>query len=263
MRDFVFVLKSDPTKKATLRVDIMDDDFKKFTIMWWEGVSNTIFENYIPWKLGAVISMSDVEEWFAEFQPVLQGFEYGKANGVVTLGADEHVLTLTPSITNGTEATVKVWCKNSSDIIFSKTVVLETGETNDIEIIEGYEYDFELVNSGDTWTSAPDSFVCDGDEAVTLAVSVPIDLPVHTLTITPTLVGGTTTSVTLRGTKSNFTTIDTVVELETAVDKEVDIYEEYSYSFVLGDGIAWTSGSALAAIVCDGDETAAVDLTLS
>lgn len=34
MRDFVFVRKDDATKKATLRVDMVEDKVEKLTIMW-------------------------------------------------------------------------------------------------------------------------------------------------------------------------------------------------------------------------------------
>lgn len=50
--------------------------------------------------------------------------------------------------------------------------------------------------------------------------------------------------------------------MEVGVDVDVDIYEGYSYEFALDSDDSWTSGSAPAAIVCDGDETAALAITV-
>ena len=44
MRDFVIVNKEDTTKKATLRVDMVEDKTEKLTIMWCDGVRDTEFE---------------------------------------------------------------------------------------------------------------------------------------------------------------------------------------------------------------------------
>lgn len=63
MRDFVIVNKEDTTKKATLRVDMVEDKTEKLTIMWCDGVRDTEFEKIIPWKCGTVTSMTEIEEW--------------------------------------------------------------------------------------------------------------------------------------------------------------------------------------------------------
>ena len=54
-----------------------------------------------------------------------------------------------------------------------KTVPLTDGVPTTVEIVEGFEYSFELIGA-DTWTvDTPEPFTCDGDEVT--AVSVPID----------------------------------------------------------------------------------------
>lgn len=262
MRDFVFLTKNEPIQKAILRVDIIDDKSENFTIMWMDGIEGTVFEKYFPWKLGDVITEDDVNDLFNQFQPVLMGVKYGE-HTVKTLGVEEHELTITPTITNGDETFIIVSCKNEYDVVMKKTVPLTDGVPSTVEIVEGFEYSFELIGA-DIWTlDAPEPFTCDGDEAVTLAVSVPIDLPVHTLTITPTLTGGSSeTSVMLIGTLADHSSTNTPVNLEDGVDVDVYIYEGYSYEFALDSDDSWTSGSAPAAIVCDGDETAALAITV-
>lgn len=261
MRDFVFLTKNEPIQKAILRVDIVDDKSENFTIMWMDGIEGTVFEKYFPWKLGEVITEDEIEALLIQFQPVLTGVKYGE-DTVKTFGVEEHELTITPTITNGDETFIIVSCKNEYDVVMKKTVPLTDGVPTTVEIVEGFEYSFELIGA-DTWTvDTPEPFTCDGDKAVTLAVSVPIDLPVHTLTITPTLTDATETSVMLIGTLAGHSSTNTPVNLEDGVDVNVDIYEGYSYEFALDSDDSWTSGSAPAAIVCDGDETAALAITV-
>lgn len=260
MRDFVFLTKNEPIQKAILRVDIIDDKSENFTIMWMDGIEGTVFEKYFPWKLGEVITEDEIEALLIQFQPVLTGVKYGE-DTVKTFGVEEHELTITPTITNGDETFIIVSCENEYDVVMKKTVPLTDGVPTTVEIVEGFEYSFELIGA-DTWTvDTPEPFTCDGDEAVTLAVSIPIDLPVHTLTITPTLTNASETSVMLIGTLAGHSSTNTPVNLEDGVDVDVDIYEGYSYEFALDSDDSWTSGSAPAAIVCDGDETAALAIT--
>lgn len=261
MRDFVFLTKNEPIQKAILRVDIIDDKSENFTIMWMDGIEGTVFEKYFPWKLGEVITEDEIEALLIQFQPVLTGVKYGE-DTVKKFGVEEHELTITPTITNGDKTFIIVSCKNEYDVAMKKTVPLTDGVPTTVEIVEGFEYSFELIGA-DIWTvDAPEPFTCDGDEAVTLAVSVPIDLPVHTLTITPTLTNATETSVMLIGTLAGHSSTNTPVNLEDGVDVDVDIYEGYSYEFSLDSDDSWTGGSAPAAIVCDGDETAALAITV-
>lgn len=261
MRDFVFVVKSDEDKKATIRVDIIDDKSENFTIMWIDGIEGTVFEKYFPWKVGEVVTEAEIEALLIQFQPELMGVKYGE-DAVKTLGVEEHELTINPTITNGDKAFITVSCENEYGVVMKKTVPLTSGVPSTVEIVEGFEYSFKLVGM-DAWTlEAPEPFTCDGDEEVTLAVSVPIDLPVHTLTITPTLTDATETSVMLIGTLAGYSSTNTPVTLEDGVDVDVDIYEGYSYEFALDSDDSWTSGSAPTAIVCDGDETAALAITV-
>ena len=261
MRDFVFLTKDEPILKATLRVDIIDDDFEKFTIMWMEGVSGTVFEKYIPWKLGAVITEKQIEERLFQFQPALMGVKYGEET-VKTLGVEEHVLTITPTITNGDEASVIVFCKNEFDIVFQKTIELTNDETSTIEIVEGFEYSFKLVGEEDSWDVESGTFTCDGDEAVSLGIVVPIDLPIHELTITPDVTNGSEASVTINGTKEGYSSIEIIVPLEDGIESVVDIYEGYSYDFVLPEGSSWTGGDAPETIVCDDDKAVTLDISI-
>lgn len=261
MRDFVFLTKNEPIQKAILRVDIIDDKSENFTIMWMDGIEGTVFEKYFPWKLGEVITEDEIEALLIQFQPVLTGVKYGE-DTVKTFGVEEHGLTITPTITNGDETFIIVSCKNEYDVAMKKTVPLTDGVPTTVEIVEGFEYSFELIGA-DTWTvDTPEPFTCDGDEAVTLAVSVPIDLPIHGLTITPDVTNGSEASVTINGTKEGYSSTEIIVPLEDGVESVVGIYEGYSYDFVLPEGSSWTGGSAPAAIVCDGDETAALAITV-
>lgn len=260
MRDFVFLTKNDPVQKATLRVDIIDDKSENFTIMWIDGIEGTVFEKYFPWKLGEVITEDEIEALLIQFQPVLTGVKYGE-DTVKTFGVEEHELTITPTITNGHETFIIVSCKNEYDVAMKKTVPLTYGVPTTVEIVEGFEYSFELIGA-DTWTvDAPEAFTCDGDKAVALDITKTIDLDIHTATITPTLVNGTTANVTMRGVKDGYETIDTPIVLETGVDVTADMYEGYSYTFILAEGDTWTSG-APSAIICDGDETVALEITV-
>lgn len=261
MRDFVFSLKESPNVKATLRTDIIDDSFELFTIMWWEGVENTNFEKIIPWKLGTVLTEKVIKERIKEFQPILSCVKYGE-DAVKILGVEEHELTITPTITNGDEAFVIVVCENEFGHVFKKTVPLIDGETSTVEIVEGFEYSFELSGEGDAWVTEPDAFVCNGDKSVSLGIAIPISLPVHTLTITPDVTNGSEASVTINGTKEGYSSIEIIVPLEDGVESVVDIYEGYSYDFVLPEGSSWTGGDAPETIVCDDDKAVTLDISI-
>lgn len=262
MKDFVFFTKSEPVMKAILRVDTIDKKAETCTIMWMGGFDGTIFERYMPWQLGDVVLEDEIKDLFAKFQPELNGAVFSKNTPAVILGTTEHTLTITPSITNGSAASVIVSCENDLGVGFKKLISLEDGKTATMKLIKGFEYSFKTVGN-DTWTGdEPDSIVCDGNEAVSLQISIPIDLPTHEMTITPTLTDATTTSVKMKGTKAGFTSTEETIALETSVDKVVEIYEGYSYVFEVIGNDTWTGGSAPAAIVCDGDETAALAITV-
>ena len=105
MRDFVIVNKEDTTKKATLRVDMVEDKTEKLTIMWCDGVRDTEFEKIIPWKCGTVTSMTEIEEWATQYQSELDVYMYG-GEQVQVLGAPTHKLTVTATVTNNSKANV-------------------------------------------------------------------------------------------------------------------------------------------------------------
>ena len=107
MRDFVIVNKEDATKKATLRVDMVEDKIEKLTIMWCDGVRDTEFEKIIPWKCGTVTSMTEIEEWAAQYQSEYDVYMYG-GEQVKKLGAETFKLTLTANITGGSTCEVNL-----------------------------------------------------------------------------------------------------------------------------------------------------------
>lgn len=225
-----------------------------------DGIEGTVFEKYFPWKLGEVITEDEIEALLIQFQPVLTGVKYGE-DTVKTLGVEEYELTITPTITNGDETFIIVSCKNEYDVTMKKTVPLKDGATTTVEIVEGFEYSFELIGA-DTWTvDTPEPFTCDGDKAVSLAILIPIDLPVHTLTITPAVTNGSEASVTINGTKEGYSNTEIIVPLEDGVESVVGIYEGYSYDFVLPEGSSWTGGDAPKTIVCDDDKAVTLDIS--
>lgn len=172
MRDFVFVNKEDNTKKATLRVDMVEDKIEKFTIMWCDGVRNTEFEKIIPWKCGSVVSMTEMEEWFGDYQSVLDGYIYG-GEQVKVMGAPTHVLKVTATITNNSKVTATLKGTKEGAMPISDEIELTTGVEKEIQGIEGYSYTWEIP-SPYTWTSgAPAAFVCTEDKTIALAITFP------------------------------------------------------------------------------------------
>jgi len=172
MRDYTFVTKTTPSIKAVMRTDTIDDLTKRFTIMWMEGVKDTWFESIIPWDLGSVVTTDEVETWFESFQSEIDGYIYG-GEQIQVLGVPTHVLTLTPTIVNGTQADfvltgTKTNAETIEDVIHVTTVVAKT-----LQIIEGYSYSFSLPRGSWTSGSAPTPFVCSVDKAVALGITLP------------------------------------------------------------------------------------------
>lgn len=173
MRDFVIVNKEDTTKKATLRVDMVEDKTEKLTIMWCDGVRDTEFEKIIPWKCGTVTSMTEIEEWATQYQSELDVYMYG-GEQVQVLGAPTHKLTVTATVTNNSKANVILKGTKEGALPVSDEIELTSGELKEIQGIEGYSYTWELV-SPYTWTSvAPEAFVCTEDKDIALAISFPV-----------------------------------------------------------------------------------------
>lgn len=172
MRDFVIVNKDDATKKATLRVDMVEDKIEKLTIMWCDGVRDAEFEKIIPWKCGTVTSMTEIEEWAAQYQSEYDVYMYG-GEQVKLLGAPTHTLTVTATVTNNSKANVILKGEKEGALPLSEEIELTSGTPKEIQGIEGYSYTWELV-SPYTWTSgAPAAFVCTEDKDIALAISYP------------------------------------------------------------------------------------------
>lgn len=261
MKDFILKAKKSPFEKAIIRVDAIDDDINDFTVLYMDGVKGSVFEKYITWGIGSVISENEINELVTKIQPIASGFNY-KESEVETLGVEEFKLSITPAITNGTKAKVAILCENAFGSYYREEVELEDGSVTEVEIIKGFKYKFETVGSGDSWTEEPSDFTCSANKNVTLKVTIPAELTKYKMTITPTITDATTASIVMKGTKSDYENIEVNVELEDGVEKEVDIYEGYSYDFELSGNDTWTSGSAPDVIVCDGNETAALGITV-
>jgi len=174
MRDYIFYLKDSPNVKATLRTNMSDDEWGLFTIIWWEGVENTEFAKIIPWKLGTVLSEKDIKEQIKDFQPILVVEKYGEATGIRKMGVTEYVLTITPTITGDTTtADVKIKTKNKYNDEFEKVVTLENGVPKTFAIVDGFTYDFYLVDELNSWTVTPASVICNGNKSVSLSITTP------------------------------------------------------------------------------------------
>lgn len=174
MRDFCIVKKSDKTK-ATLRVDIVSDDFEKFTVMWMEGVKGTEFQNILPWHQGSVISMTEIEEWAKQNSENYSVYEYGSEQ-IILVGAETHEITITPTIAGATKAkvTMKGTFEGMPDI--NDTFEVENSVSKKVKGIDGYNYSFTLVDENASWTSsAPSAFDCDGDKSVELGITISLD----------------------------------------------------------------------------------------
>lgn len=192
MRDFVFSLKESPNVKATLRTDIINDKFELFTIMWREGVQNTKFEKIIPWKLGTVLTEKAIKEHVKDFQPILKVEKYGEADGIRQIGVTEYTLTMTPIITgDATTADVIIRTSNKYGDVFDKKITLEkNGEDKTFAIVEGFTYDFYLVDAENSWTVTPASVVCDGNKQIELKITTPTVVADGKITETSTKIEG-------------------------------------------------------------------------
>lgn len=172
MRDLVFVKKDDATKKATLRVDMVENNFEELTIMWCSGVQGTEFEKIIPWKCGSVTSMTEVKKFCEQYQATYDCLLYG-GSSVVTLGAPLHELTVTATITGADTAKATLKGTKTGAVSTTEEIQFTTAVAKKINGIEGYTYEWEV--SGDvSWTSgsAPEAFVCTADADIALGLTV-------------------------------------------------------------------------------------------
>lgn len=244
--------------QVLVKVDLIDPDAQLFTIMDILGMRGTEFQTIFPWHKGSVLHRQDLVVWFSNYSAAWTGIEYGGAE-VVTLNDPSlaKTLTITPTVTNGTKVTVKIIVKNSSNVIVDeKTVELTSGAAATVPIEIGFKYGFELAE-GDAWTSgsAPDEITCDGDESVSLGITVPNPSEVFAMTLKPTIAGAEKATITVTGTKEGYANDVHTVELA-AADVKIDVFDGYSYAFaIVTEGGSWTSGSAPAAEVIDGADT--------
>lgn len=170
MRDFVFVKRSD-SQKATIRVDMVDNNVEQLTVMWCDGVRGTEFEKILPWKCGSVTSMTDIETWVQNYQAEYDVYMYGGSQ-IKKLGSPTHKLTVTATITG--EGPAKVVLKGTKEgaLSISDEIEFANGVAKEIEGIEGYTYTWE-VSGKVSWTSdAPEAFVCTEDKVISLEITV-------------------------------------------------------------------------------------------
>lgn len=66
MIDFIITKKSDETKKAVIKIDMIDGNIEKCTVMYISGVRGTEFETVLPWRQGSVTSMTEIKQWAQE-----------------------------------------------------------------------------------------------------------------------------------------------------------------------------------------------------
>lgn len=161
--------------QAFVKCDIIDPATQLFTIMEIRGGKGNEFESIFPWHQGSTLFLGELKQWFAKYSAAWTGIEYGGSE-VIQMNDSSlaKTLTITPSITGDTKATVKIKVKNSDEyVVDEKTVELTDSTDSEVDIQIGFKYEFELV-SGESWTSgaAPDAIVCDGDETASLGITV-------------------------------------------------------------------------------------------
>lgn len=94
------------------------------------------------------------------------------------------------------------------------------------------------------------------------AINMFDDSQVKNLVITPTILNKENVNMNINIYNPDGVYLKTdVVELKNGHDKTFEVLLGYSYNFSLSDGATWTSGSAPADIVVDGDETLAAGIT--
>ena len=129
----------------------------------------------------------------------------------------------------------------------------------------GFKYSFELIGEGDTWTagSAPDAVTVDGDESVSIGITVPTPSEKYKMTLSPTITGAEAAKISVTGTKEGYANdVHASVDLA-ATDVQIDVLDGYSYEFaILTENGAWTSGSAPDAVVIN-KANASVDIAIT
>ena len=250
-----------------VKCDLIDPKAEHMTIMEIRGAKGTEFETIFPWAQGSTLFRPQIIAWFGNYAAAWIGKEYGGAE-VVNLNnaADAKTLTITPTITNGNKASVKIICKNSAGLILSEEVVeLTTATEKTVPITVGFKYSFALVGANDVWTSgsAPSDITVDGDESVSIGITVPNPSAKYKMTLSPTITGADSAKISVTGTKSGYANdVHASVDLA-AADVQIDVMDGYSYAFaILTENGAWTSGSAPDAVVID-KANASVDIAIT
>lgn len=253
--------------QVAVKCDLIDPKAEHMTIMEIRGAKGTEFETIFPWHVGSTLFRPQLIAWFGNYAAAWIGKEYGGAE-VVDLNDPDAVktMTITSTITNGNKANLKIVCRNSDNVIVGKQVVeLSNSATTAVSVTIGFKYSFELIGEGDVWTagSAPDAVTVDGDESVSIGITVPNPSEKYKLTLSPTITGAEAAKISVTGTKEGYANdVHASVDLA-ATDVQIDVLDGYSYEFaILTEGGSWTSGSAPDAVVID-KANASVDIAIT
>ena len=161
--------------QVVVKCDLIDPQAEHMTIMEIRGAKGTEFESIFPWNVGATLYRPELLAWFAKYSAAWTGKEYGGLSVVELNDASAiKTLTITPDITDATKATVRIHIKNSSGYEVGHQDVELTDEVDaEVDVVMGFTYSFEPISTGAAWTdAAPDAITVDGDETVTLAITV-------------------------------------------------------------------------------------------
>lgn len=161
--------------QIVVKCDLIDPQAEHMTIMEIRGAKGTEFETIFPWHVGSTLYRPELVAWFGNYAAVWTGKEYGGAT-VVDLLDPQMVkkMTITPDITGGETAKVKISVRNPIGLDMGSQEINLTDATDvEVDVLLGYTYSFAVVGTGASWTtSAPDAIEVDGDETVTLAITV-------------------------------------------------------------------------------------------
>lgn len=167
MKEIVFINKK-TQKKATLKTDIIDGN-QRFTVMYMEGVKDTDFEKILPFNIGTVFDMQELNEWFELQQGVLSGYIYG-GESIVALGAEEFDLTINPTVTGEGSASVVIKGEKEGAENTVETVALENSTPKVVKIIGGWKYTMTSANEG-VLSGDTSSFTASEDKTVNLTIT--------------------------------------------------------------------------------------------
>lgn len=266
MRQYQFVKGE---VNAWVKCDLIDPKAEHMTIMEIRGAKGTEFETIFPWVQGSTLYRHQLVAWFGKFAAAWTGKEYGGATVVDLNDPDAaKTLTITPTVTNGNKASVKIVCKNSDNLVVGEEVVeLTTSTDKTVGVTVGFKYSFELVGAGDAWTSgaAPSEITVDGNETAEIGITVPNTSQKYKMTLSPTITGADAAKISVTGTKSGYANdVHASVDLA-ATDVQIDVMDGYSYEFaILTENGSWTSGSAPDAVVINkANATVAIAITVS